>query len=68
MMPDPLSQRRVKRMREARKASGERETNVWVPAAVDQAINEAVEAGKFPNRRLAIIHALQRTFTESQTV
>lgn len=67
-MPDPLSQQRVKRLREARKASGQRETNVWVPADVDQAIDQAVEAGRFPNRRQAIIHALQQTFTERTSV
>lgn len=67
-MPDPLSQQRVKRLREARKASGERETNVWVPAEVNQAIDLAVEAGRFPNRRQAIIHALQQTFKENPSV
>ncbi|ACL62760.1 hypothetical protein [Methylobacterium nodulans] len=63
-MADPLSQARVKKLREARKALGERETNVWVPAHIQAAIDRAVEAGQFPNRRLAIIHALEQTFAE----
>ncbi|BAQ47375.1 MULTISPECIES: hypothetical protein [Methylobacterium] len=60
-MADTPSQR-VKKLREARKASGETETNVWVPAQVQQAIDAAVREGKFPNRRLAIIHALKQVF------
>lgn len=63
-MADPLSQKRVKRLREARRASGLRETNVWVPEQVAQSIDRAVEEGRFPNRRLAIIHALEQTFVE----
>jgi hypothetical protein len=63
-MPRAGSQTRVKRLREARKASGERETNVWMPVQVQEAIDEAVQAGKFPNRRIAIIHALEAMFVE----
>ncbi|KMO36366.1 hypothetical protein VQ02_15500 [Methylobacterium variabile] len=62
-MADTPSQR-VKKLREARKASGELETNVWVPAQVQQAIDAAVREGRFPNRRLAIIHALEQAFVE----
>lgn len=63
-MPDVRSQARVKRLRESRRASGEVETNVWLPAAVREAIDAAVKAGRFPNRRTAIVHALQSTFAE----
>ena len=65
-MPNMASQARVKRLREQRKASGEVETNVWVPAKLRSAIDRAVEAGKFPNRRLAIVHALEATFSETK--
>lgn len=65
-MPNMASQARVKRLREQRKACGELETNVWVPAHVRQAIDRAVEAGKFPNRRLAIVHALESAFAETK--
>jgi len=65
-MPNMASQARVKRLREQRKASGEVETNVWVPAHLRTAIDQAVEAGKFPNRRLAIVHALEVAFAETK--
>lgn len=65
-MPNMASQARVKRMREQRKASGDVETNVWVPARLKAAIDRAVEAGKFPNRRLAIVHALECAFEETK--
>jgi hypothetical protein len=67
-MPDMQSQARVKRLRDARKASGEVETNVWVPAPVREAIDEAVKAGRFPNRRTAIVHALKVAFTETSSM
>ncbi|MCP1540023.1 hypothetical protein [Methylorubrum extorquens] len=63
-MPDTQSHARVKRLREARKASGQREMNVWVPAHVQKAIEKAVEEGRFPSRRLAIVDALERQFVE----
>lgn len=67
-MPDTQSQARVRRMRERRQASGEVETNVWVPARVRDAIDQAVRSGKFPNRRQAIVHALESAFVESKSM
>jgi hypothetical protein len=64
-MPNMASQARVRKVREARRASGEVETNVWVPAHLKLAIDRAVQAGKFPNRRLAIVHALECAFAEN---
>lgn len=61
-MKDNRSNQRVARLRQSRKERGMVETNVWMPAEIRNAIDRAVEAGKYPSRRLAIAHALEKAF------
>jgi hypothetical protein len=61
-MPDEKTRSRVKRLRRSRRARGECETNVWLPAETRLAIDRAVNAGEYPSRRLAIAHALEKVF------
>lgn len=65
-MSDLKARQRVAKLRRSRKERGMRETNVWVPAVVQEAIDRAVIAGKFPSRRVAITSALERVFTEME--
>jgi hypothetical protein len=65
-MADPLSRKRVERLRESRKAAGEVETTVWIPSIVKKAIDQHVASGAFPSRRAAINHALERVFVNAE--
>lgn len=61
-MSDEKAKARVFRHRQARRRRGETETNVWIPIELRVAIEQQVAAGRFPNRRLAIVHALSCVF------
>lgn len=65
-MSESRSQTRIARLREARRASGMQETNIWLTREVRQAIGQAVQAGRFPNQAAAIQHALERAFEENK--
>lgn len=65
-MADPKNRERLARHREARRASGLKETNIWMPEAIQAAIDREVANGAYPSRRAAIIHALERFFTEPE--
>ena len=40
--------------------------NVWVPKLVGDAIDEAVESGRFKTRQEAITHALEAAFVRKE--
>ena len=40
--------------------------NVWVPELVGDAIDEAVESGRFKTRQEAITHALEAAFVHKE--
>lgn len=66
-MTDVKSKQRVARLRRTRRERGLQETNVWIPEAVRSAIDQAVGAGKFPSRRVAITDALEKAFLKTET-
>lgn len=61
-MPGSPSRLKVAKLREARKAEGLYETNVWLTREVREAIGAAISAGKFRTQSAAILYALQATF------
>ncbi|MFD0465526.1 ribbon-helix-helix domain-containing protein [Microvirga aerilata] len=42
--------------------------NVWVPGLLSDAIDEAVENGRFKSRQEAITHALEATFAHKERI
>jgi hypothetical protein len=62
-MTDTKSHARVQRFRKTRRERGLVETNVWIPESVRQVIEQLVSEGKYPSRRVAITHALEKEFT-----
>jgi hypothetical protein len=61
-MADALSRQRVQRLRQSRRERGLKETNVWLEKTVDNAIDQAVESGRYPSRQVAISSALTAFF------
>ncbi len=65
-MPDVKGIERVQRFRKSRRERGDKEMNVWVPGLLSDAIDEAVENGRFKSRQDAITHALEATFAQKE--
>ena len=65
-MPDAKQAERVQRFRKSRRERGDREMNVWVAGLLSDAIDEAVESGRFKTRQDAITHALEATFAQKE--
>jgi hypothetical protein len=57
---------RVKRLRNLRRERGEREMNVWVSKSAGDAIDHAVQAGRFKSRQEAISYALEAAFVRKE--
>jgi len=66
-MTDVKSHQRVRRLRRNRQQDGLKETNVWLPEKVRDAIEQAVKKGEYPSRRVAITQALERQFLPAET-
>jgi hypothetical protein len=66
-MSDLKSQERVKRLRKTRAKGGLTETNVWIPQVVRTAIEQAVQQGQYPSKRVAITSALEKQFLSKET-
>jgi len=65
-MADAASRKRTQRLRQTRRERGDRETNVWLPREIGNAIDQAVESGHFPSRQVAITHALEAAFVRKE--
>lgn len=65
-MTDHKNRNRVAKLRQERRSKGLCETNVWLPQIVRAAIDQAVQSGEFPSRRIAITHALERVFVNEE--
>ncbi len=65
-MADAASRKRAQRLRQTRRERGDRETNVWLPREIGNAIDQAVESGRYPSRQVAITHALEAAFVQKE--
>ncbi len=65
-MADLSRSLRVQRLRNLRRERGEREMNVWVSKPAGDAIDEAVEDGRFRSRQEAIAYALEAVFIRKE--
>jgi Arc/MetJ-type ribon-helix-helix transcriptional regulator len=65
-MADRFRSLRVQRLRNLRRERGDREMNVWVSKPASDAIDEAVEDGRFRSRQEAIAYALEAVFIRKE--
>jgi Arc/MetJ-type ribon-helix-helix transcriptional regulator len=65
-MADRSRSLRVQRLRNLRRERGDREMNVWVSKPAGDAIDEAVEDGRFRSRQEAIAYALEAVFIRKE--
>ena len=65
-MADLSRSLRVQRLRNLRRERGDREMNVWVSKPAGEAIDEAVEHGRFRSRQEAIAYALEAVFIRKE--
>ena len=65
-MADLSRSLRVKRLRNLRRERGDREMNVWISKPAGDAIDEAVESGRFKTRQEAINQALEAAFIRKE--
>ncbi len=65
-MADRSRSLRVQRLRNLRRERGDREMNVWVSKPAGDAIDEAVEDGRFRSRQEAITYALEAVFIRKE--
>jgi hypothetical protein len=65
-MADVSRSLRVKRLRNLRRERGDREMNVWISKPAGDAIDEAVERGRFRSRQEAIACALEAAFVRKE--
>ena len=65
-MTDMSRSLRVQRLRNLRRERGDREMNVWVSRPAGDAIDRAVETGRFKSRQEAIAYALEAVFIRKE--
>ncbi len=65
-MTDLSRSLRVQRLRNLRRQRGDREMNVWVSKPASDAIDRAVEKGRFKSRQEAIAYALEAVFIREE--
>jgi hypothetical protein len=65
-MTDLSRSLRVQRLRNLRRGRGDREMNVWVSKPAGDAIDRAVEKGRFKSRQEAIAYALEAVFIREE--
>ena len=65
-MADRSRSLRVQRLRNLRRERGDREMNVWVSKPAGDAIDQAVEDGRFRSRQEAIAYALEAVFIRKE--
>ena len=65
-MTDLSRSLRVQRFRNLRRERGDREMNVWVSKPAGDAIDRAVEKGRFKSRQEAIAYALEAVFVRKE--
>ncbi len=65
-MADRSRSLRVQRLRNLRRERGDREMNVCVSKPAGDAIDEAVEDGRFRSRQEAITYALEAVFIRKE--
>ena len=65
-MADRSRSLRVQRLRSLRRERGDREMNVWVSKPAGDAIDQAVEDGRFRSRQEAIAYALEAAFLRKE--
>ena len=65
-MADLSRSLRVQRLRSLRRERGDREMNVWVSKPAGDAIDQAVEDGRFRSRQEAIACALEAAFLRKE--
>lgn len=65
-MADLSRSQRVQRLRSLRRERGDREMNVWVSKPAGDAIDQAVENGRFRSRQEAISYALEAIFIRKE--
>ncbi len=65
-MADLSRSLRVQRLRNLRRERGDREMNVWVSKPAGDAIDQAVEDGRFRSRQEAIACALEAAFLRKE--
>ena len=65
-MADRSRSLRVQRLRSLRRERGDREMNVWVSKPAGDAIDQAVEDGRFRSRQEAIACALEAAFLRKE--
>ena len=65
-MTDLSRSLRVQRLRNLRRQRGDREMNVWVSKPAGDAIDRAVDSGRFKSRQEAIAYALEAIFIREE--
>jgi hypothetical protein len=65
-MTDLSRSLRVQRLRNLRRERGDREMNVWVSKPAGDAIDRAIETGRFKSRQEAIAYALEAIFIREE--